>query len=110
MDMKIKFNIKNSKLRCCLVGIILLTQIVALPHAYATSATSYTLTNDSKGGFVRTQDAYLPHRTITNLQLNKPDDIFIDKEDYLYIADTGNMRVIKYDTKSDKVLLNITNK
>ena len=57
-------------------------------------ATSYTYTVDDKGNFIRTQDAYLPNRTLTELGLSSASDLFIDDNDLLYIADTGNKRII----------------
>ena len=44
---------------------------------------------------VSSQAGYLPIGTITKIgdyELNKASDIFIDKEDILYIADTTNAR------------------
>ena len=48
-----------------------------LPVA-ASQATSYSYTLDDEGELVRTQDAYLPDRTITNLGLSDPEDMIID--------------------------------
>ncbi len=39
--------------------------------AFASQATSYTYTLDDNDDFVRTQDAYLPERTITDLGLTR---------------------------------------
>jgi len=74
----------------------------------ASSATSYTYSMDAKNRYIRTQDAYLPDRTVTSLFLDKPEDIFIDTEDYLYIADTGNRRIVKYDPAKDQIVMEIT--
>ena len=74
----------------------------------ASPATSYTMALNAKGRLVRTQDAYLPERTIIELNLNKPEDLFFDFNDYMYIADTGNRRILKYNPKTDTVLLTIT--
>jgi tetratricopeptide (TPR) repeat protein len=72
-------------------------------QAYASQATSYTYTFDQKGFWTRTQDAYLPDKTITKLGLMAPDDLFIDKENMLYIADSGNRRIVKYSINTDQV-------
>lgn len=80
-------------------------------RANANQATSYTYaadendtqTEDGNGRWVRTQDAYLPDKTITELGLSSPEDLFIDEENMLYIADTGNRRIIKYDITAGKV-------
>ncbi len=71
---------------------------------FASQATSYTYTFDQKGYFTRTQDAYLPDKTITNLGLMAPDDLYIDKDNMLYIADSGNRRIVKYDIDTDQVV------
>lgn len=62
----------------------------------ASQATSYTYTLDDKNYWTRTQDAYLPDKTITNLGLMNPDDLYIDENNILYIADAGNRRIVKY--------------
>lgn len=90
---------------------VILTLIIALvmsgvpaTAAYASQATSYTYTFDQKGYWTRTQDAYLPDKTITDLGLVAPDDLFVDQENMLYIADSGNARIVKYSIDTDKVV------
>ncbi len=56
--------------------------------------------------FVWTQDAYLPlsiSYDLGGLILDTPNDMTIDSADNVYIADTGNSRVIKYSLKNDVV-------
>ena len=77
--------------------------------AFASQATSFTYTTDDKKELVRTQDAYLPDRTITNLHLVQPSDIFIDEENIMYIADTGNKRVLAFELDTEKVLFEMRN-
>ncbi|MHB8127722.1 MAG: YIP1 family protein [Mobilitalea sp.] len=81
-------------------GLILLIAFVvsSIPtlSASASQATSYTYTFDENGDWTRTQDAYLPDKTVTDLGLMAPDDLFIDKDNMLYIVDSGNRRVVKY--------------
>lgn len=78
--------------------ILALLLVMALPAtAYAEEATSYTYMWDEEDGWFRTQDAYLPDRTVTELKLKDPSDLYIDENDMLYIADTGNKRILKYD-------------
>ncbi len=78
--------------------------------AEASQTTSYTYTiidrENSEGYFyyTRTQDAYIPERTITQMGLNAPEDMYIDTENVMYIADTGNMRIVMYDIDTDTVL------
>ena len=71
--------------------------------AEASPATSYTYNYNAKKQLVRTQDAYLPNLTITELGLETPSDIFIDLNDRLYIADTGNKRILIYDIKTAQI-------
>lgn len=71
--------------------------------ASANQATSYTYAADEDKYWERTQDAYLPDKTVTELGLSAPEDLFIDENNMLYIADTGNKRVIRYDIASGQV-------
>ena len=71
--------------------------------AEANQATSYTYSADENGYWVRTQDAYLPDKTVTELGLSAPEDLFIDGDNMLYIADTGNRRIVKYDIARGRV-------
>lgn len=97
--------------RCAPVALLLIAALITsfvpalLPakRAYASQATSYTYTLDENGYYIRTQDAYLPDKTITTLHLSNPQDLFIDTENMLYIADTGNKRIVKYDIKRGTV-------
>lgn len=82
---------------------LMLTVMAAIP-VFASQATSYTYTLDDDNELVRTQDAYLPDRTITSLGLKNPADMVIDEKNRLYIADTGNMRVVIYDLNTEKVV------
>ncbi len=74
-----------------------------------------TFYKDGFGQLVKTQAAYIPGRIIgynedipvqdenadsgrpAKLQLNQPKDIFVDKQDHIYIADTGNNRIVHLD-------------
>jgi sugar lactone lactonase YvrE len=88
-------------------GLLLLlafvVSMVPTLSASASQATSYTYTMNEKGQFTRTQDAYLPDRTITDLGLSAPDDLYIDKDNMLYIADSSNQRIVKYDIAKGNV-------
>jgi len=68
----------------------------------ASQTTSYTFTLDDRNEFVRTQDAYLPDRTVTNLELSEPADIAIDDNNNMYIADTGNKRIVVYNIDTEE--------
>ncbi len=86
-----------------LLGLAIVLTVPGI-SAFAEQATSYTYAEDSKGNWIRTQDAYLPNLTLTSLNLNRAEELFIDSNDILYIADTGNKRIVKYDINNGKVL------
>lgn len=91
-----------------IIAIVLLTAIVLSTVmsmvTVASPATSYTWTFNAKGHWTKTQDAYLPELTLISLELKEPEDLFIDRNNVLYIADTGNKRIVKYDIDSGTTL------
>ena len=82
----------------------LMLMVMAVIPVAASQATSYTYTLDDEDELVRTQDAYLPDRTITNLGLTNPADMVIDEDNNLYIVDTGNKRIVIYDLDTEKIV------
>ncbi len=61
----------------------------------------------SQRSLVRTQDAYVPlamTQTIGNYSLSNPSDIVIDRFENVYIADTGNARIIKFNPGEEDIL------
>jgi sugar lactone lactonase YvrE len=74
--------------------------------AYGQS-TTVTFAANKKGRSVPTQDGYLPDRNITSLGLKKPENIAFGKNDVLYIADTGNKRIVLFDVNSGNVVREI---
>lgn len=78
--------------------------VMSVSVVSASQATSYSYTQDDEGDLVRTQDAYLPDRTITDLGLQNPEDMVIDENNFVYIADTGNARIIVYSLDTEKVV------
>ena len=82
--------------------------LVGLQEVDSSSATTYTFSFDRKGNGVITQDAYLPDRTILDLGLKDPQDIFVNENDDLWICDTGNKRIILYSPDTDEILDEIT--
>jgi hypothetical protein len=84
--------------------LITLSFFISFGTVFGAAATSYTMTFNSKGNYVRTQDAYLPDKTILNLGLSSPQDMYFDELDMLYIADTNNRRIIKYDPTTASII------
>lgn len=94
----------HGKIRRGLLLLAVVCLTLQLPmRVSANQATSYTYAADENGYWVRTQDAYLPDKTVTELGLSAPEDLFIDENNILYIADTGNRRIVKYDIARGEV-------
>ncbi|HCM12081.1 MAG TPA: hypothetical protein DHW85_02735, partial [Lachnospiraceae bacterium] len=81
-----------------MIGLLITLAVAGIPSRFvsASQATSYTYTLDEDGYWTRTQDAYLPDKTITDLGLAAPEDLYIDKDNMLFIADSLNRRIVKY--------------
>ncbi|NLP34872.1 MAG: tetratricopeptide repeat protein [Clostridiales bacterium] len=95
--------IKSMKAIICVLIALAICSVPTLTVS-ASQATSYTYTLDEDGYWTRTQDAYLPDKTITNLELAAPDDLYIDQDNMLYIADSQNRRVVKYSIDTGTVV------
>lgn len=71
-----------------------------LPYVTYTYATS-------RRQLIETQDAYLPLSMTTTLgdfNLSNPQDIFIDRQDRIYIADRGRKSIVRYNLENDEAL------
>ncbi len=109
------------------VLVVLLFAIITttfITRSFASSATTQTRSFDKKGNWVVTQDAYLPDRTLfdlgideyyeangiefeegdESLGLNSPQDMYIDEDDNIFIADTGNKRIVVYDSNNNTTI------
>jgi sugar lactone lactonase YvrE len=75
--------------------------------SYAEQSTTINFAMNKKGWFVPTQDGYLPDRNITGLGLNKPENIAFGKDDVLYIADTGNKRIVLFNINTGNIIREI---
>jgi len=102
------------------------SQLTFKKSVEASSATTNTFAINRKGQFVITQNAYLPDRTIfdfgiadyselhgldlesDDLGLKKPSDIHIDQNGHIFIADSGNARIVVYDPLNDETVDIIT--
>ncbi|WP_274365158.1 YIP1 family protein [Paenibacillus thermotolerans] len=78
----------------------LLTVVIWLgsfPPSALADAPYKTYTLDHNGRYVRTQDAYFPLQSIEkvgDLEFKAPSDLHIDAADRIYVADTGNKRIV----------------
>lgn len=58
----------------------------------------------SRQQLIQTQDAYLPlslTQTLGGFKLNSPQDVFVDSNDIIYVADRGRKSIIRYDLQND---------
>ena len=103
MKNRIKRIIISAILPLVLAGIIFgSTAMTALADApYKT----YTV--DGYGSVTETQTAYLPYKTITKIgeeTLLTPTDFTIVNDEYIYILDSGNARVVVSDMDNELVM------
>lgn len=91
----------RKKMRQPAKALLLLLMIVLfmLPfgQSLASGAPYNTFSVDGRGRLRRTQTAYSPHETIVKFgdeSLSEPSDLFMDDEGLLYVADTGNSRIV----------------
>lgn len=67
----------------------------------ASENTTYTYAISVKGDWIRTQDAYMPGNVyLRQAGLKEPSDVFIVGKT-MYIADTGNARILIYDMEKE---------
>ncbi len=72
-------------------------------QAYASENTTYTYTISVDGKWCRTQDAYMPGNIyMKDYGLLQPNDIFY-KNKRIYIADSGNGRIVVYSLSDNSV-------
>lgn len=91
-----KISKKFLRLMTMLLAVVFLTSgIAAVPALAETPYRTYTM--DGYGRVMETQTAYLPNETIIKFGeefLNSPNDLFITDEGEIYVADTGNSRIV----------------
>ena len=90
-----------------LLASVILIHAIWQPMTVQAGEASYTsLTIDKDWYWVRTVDGYLPKTLwdkIGDYGLSKPSDLFIADEDVIYIADTGNKRVLICDSTGNYI-------
>lgn len=89
-----------------IIKILVLTFVLAFVFStvsLAATAPYKTYTYDINSDTLLSPHAYVPDKEITNFDMNMdtplsgPKDIFVDKNNNIYIADTGNKRVVVCD-------------
>lgn len=86
-----------------LLAVICVMIVGALPGLAAGENTTYTYTLSTDDEYIRTQDAYLPGKIYLKGQgLKAPEDLFL-KDGLMYIADTGNGRIVKYNPVTEEI-------
>ena len=88
-----------TKLRNIFLFIILISVILSgkTNIVSASEGTTYTYTISVDGDYIRTQEAYLASTVYMQRQgLVQPSDLFIYGKE-IFIADTGNKRIVVYN-------------
>ena len=85
-----------------IVSLAILTLLPLSASASNFHPTSHTITKTINGDMGVAQDAYIPTGNYTDLGLNKPSDMSI-ANNKMYIADTGNKRIIVVDLKTNEI-------
>ena len=65
-----------------------------------------TYTFDGYGSIIQTQSAYLPYETLTKFDeesLNGPSDMHVTDDGEIYVADTGNSRIVVGDLEGNLI-------
>ncbi len=87
-------------LRKCLPCMLAVILLLLHPLTVKGESPYTTLTIDKNGWFINTQDGYVPSVVYDKFgeeQLKNPSDLYIWNDSKLYIADTGNARVLICD-------------
>lgn len=88
------------KKKTMLILLALLLATLVPESVLAQEVPYFTFTTDSENYFLRTQTAYTPVKEITTFDgrsFVEPNHVFVDREDNVYISDTGLNQVIILD-------------
>ncbi|MHB1453476.1 MAG: hypothetical protein ACYCYM_05920 [Saccharofermentanales bacterium] len=85
-----------------LMATVALAAGLAASASAATQSTGYTITQTITGQEAISQDAYVPTAMYLNLELGQAEDLYI-LDDIMYIADTGNGRILKIELGTGKL-------
>ena len=95
---------RTNKMLAFILLVLLAFQLIAPLPVLADGNTTMTFSWNRRGWLVRTQDAYLPYRTITHLGMSNPQNMVFGPGDLLYIADTGNRRIVVFDINTEQIV------
>ncbi|MCM3785736.1 YIP1 family protein [Neobacillus mesonae] len=99
-------------IRRSVLGLALIIGTAQVPYTAWADVTYGTFTKDSYGHQIDTQPAYTPFKMIgkdltvpdpdnpgklTASPMQKPSDVYISTSDEIFVADTGNNRIVKFD-------------
>jgi len=77
--------------------LLLIASMLVLASIRVSADSPYTTWAQGPGGYlVMTQDAYTPYAEV-DLPISGAEDMFIAPDGYIYIADTGNGRILKLE-------------
>lgn len=85
----------------CMIGFMAIEPITALADV-----PYRTFTQNGYGELIETQTAYTPYTTLVSIggeTLSSPSDLKITDEGLMYIADSGNGRIVVADTKGNLI-------
>ncbi|MBP1997112.1 NHL repeat-containing protein, partial [Paenibacillus eucommiae] len=95
---------------------LMLTAAALLPLSAYAEVPYWTNSKDKQGRLIWTQPAYTPERIFgkdlmipgpdnpgmaISSPLQNPKDVFIDKRDHIFVADTGNNRIAEFDPEGE---------
>lgn len=95
-------NLKINRILIAVIICFIISTTISKP-AQAIESTTYTYTLGNDWTYIRTQDGYMPGGAyLSEIGLNAPEDICV-RDGILYVADSGNQRIVKYDMQSGDV-------
>jgi len=85
-----------------IAGFLLASLLAAIPLSVSAEAPYQAYGYDQWNQSKASPNGYLPEKAYTGAELgiddfNEPQDLFVDKDQNVYIADTGNKRIVKLD-------------
>lgn len=93
-------------LKFSLISLLFFLLVIGQAHQVKAETAYKTFTIDGYGNYISTQTAYTAEGSLViddELGLNKPSDLQIDATGNLYIADTGNRRIVIIDKQGNNV-------